>query len=189
MHSFLPVMTALRLVVCVCVCVCVCVHAVHVPMTELFLSAYRKRKEKSASATMSSRFNNQRSALVLTLQPLRRTNEFDSVNKFTCHRSHCATNCLHWLNEERVFTFREKRVAVKSPLLHYLPKADSGVYSSYPPVVSYHSSGAVWESRWTSWAVRPNEPSGFQVDVKIYCTVLRHWSQLVPNMSHDIWGH
>ena len=24
------------------------------------------------------------------------------------------------------------------------------------------------------------------VDVKIYCTVLRHWSQLVPNMSNDI---
>ena len=25
-----------------------------------------------------------------------------------------------------------------------------------------HSSGAVWESRWTSWAVRPDEPSGFR---------------------------
>ena len=25
-----------------------------------------------------------------------------------------------------------------------------------------HSSGAVWESRWMSWAVRPNEPSGFR---------------------------
>ena len=25
-----------------------------------------------------------------------------------------------------------------------------------------HSSGAVWEWRWTSWAVRPNEPSGFR---------------------------
>ena len=25
-----------------------------------------------------------------------------------------------------------------------------------------HSSGAVWVSRWTSWAVRPNEPSGFR---------------------------
>ena len=25
-----------------------------------------------------------------------------------------------------------------------------------------HSSGAVWESRWSSWAVRPNEPSGFR---------------------------
>ena len=27
------------------------------------------------------------------------------------------------------------------------------------------------------------------VDVKIYCTVVRHWSQLVPNMSSDIRGH
>ena len=27
------------------------------------------------------------------------------------------------------------------------------------------------------------------VDVKNYWTVLRHWSQLVPNMSADIWGH
>ena len=25
-----------------------------------------------------------------------------------------------------------------------------------------HSSGAVWESRWPSWAVRPNKPSGFR---------------------------
>ena len=24
------------------------------------------------------------------------------------------------------------------------------------------------------------------VDVKLYCTMLRHWSQLVPNMSADI---
>ena len=27
------------------------------------------------------------------------------------------------------------------------------------------------------------------VEVKNYWTVLRHWSQLVPNMSTDIWGH
>ena len=27
------------------------------------------------------------------------------------------------------------------------------------------------------------------VDIKNYWTVLRHWSQLVPNMSTDIWGH
>ena len=26
----------------------------------------------------------------------------------------------------------------------------------------FHSSGAVWELRWPSWAVRPNEPSGFR---------------------------
>ena len=27
------------------------------------------------------------------------------------------------------------------------------------------------------------------MDVKNYWTVLRHWSQPVPNMSTDIWGH
>ena len=27
------------------------------------------------------------------------------------------------------------------------------------------------------------------VDVKIYWTMLRHWSQLFPNMSTDTWGH
>ena len=27
------------------------------------------------------------------------------------------------------------------------------------------------------------------VDIKLYWTVLRHWSQLVPNMSTDIRGH
>ena len=27
------------------------------------------------------------------------------------------------------------------------------------------------------------------VDVKLYWTMLQHWSQLVPNMSTDIWGH
>ena len=55
-------------------------------------------------------------------------------------------------------------------------------------VVWLHSSGTVWESRWLSWAVCPNKPS-VSVDVKNYWTVLRHWSQLIPNMSTDIWGH
>ena len=27
------------------------------------------------------------------------------------------------------------------------------------------------------------------MDVKNYWTMLRHWSQLVPNMTTDIWGH
>ena len=30
-----------------------------------------------------------------------------------------------------------------------------------------HSSGAVWESRWPSWAVRPNEPSGFSIGLSL----------------------
>ena len=40
---------------------------------------------------------------------------------------------------------------------------------------SGHSSGAVWESRWPSWAVRPNEPSGFRGRKAI----LNHASALV----------
>ena len=46
----------------------------------------------------------------------------------------------------------------------------------------HHSSGAVWES-----SGRPGlsvlTSLLASVDVKIYWTVLRHWSQLVPNMS------
>ena len=38
-----------------------------------------------------------------------------------------------------------------------------------------HSSGAVWESRWSSWAVCPNEPSGFRGRKAI----LNHASALV----------
>ena len=38
-----------------------------------------------------------------------------------------------------------------------------------------HSSGAVLESRWPSWAVRPNEPSGFRGRKAI----LNHASALV----------
>ena len=38
-----------------------------------------------------------------------------------------------------------------------------------------HSSGAVWESRWPSWAVRPNEPSGFRGRKEL----LNHTSALV----------
>ena len=40
---------------------------------------------------------------------------------------------------------------------------------------SFHSSGAVWESRWPSWAVRLNEPSGFRGRKAI----LNHASALV----------
>ena len=41
--------------------------------------------------------------------------------------------------------------------------------------LSSHSSGAVWESRWPSWAVRPNEPYGFRGRK----TILNHASALV----------
>ena len=36
------------------------------------------------------------------------------------------------------------------------------VFKTRTRLDTVHSSGAVWESRWTPWAVRPNEPSGFR---------------------------
>ena len=54
--------------------------------------------------------------------------------------------------------------------------------------IEVHSSGAVWESRWPSSAVRPNEPSGFRGRKAI----LNHASALVSACqptSEDIKQH
>ena len=60
------------------------------------------------------------------------------------------------------------------------------LYTVYLKLIEgHHSSGAVWESKWPSWAVRPNEPSGFRGRKAI----LNHASAFVPNMSTDIRGH
>ena len=53
-----------------------------------------------------------------------------------------------------------------------------------------HSSGAVWESRWPSWAVCPNEPSGFRGRKEL----LNHASALVTTcpvwyVNWHLWGH
>ena len=53
----------------------------------------------------------------------------------------------------------------------------------------FHSSGAVRPSRGGRPGLSVLTSLLVSVDVKIYWTVLRHWSQLGPNMSTDIWGH
>ena len=49
----------------------------------------------------------------------------------------------------------------------------------------FHSSGAVWESRWPSWAVRPNEPSGFLGRKEL----LNHASALVTTCPSYVNWH
>ena len=74
------------------------------------------------------------------------------------------------------------------PLNHHViftsfTSVNQSVHSHYKSITSFciaQSSGATWESRWPSWAPRPNEPYGF-------CG--RREAQLVPNMSADIRGH
>ena len=47
---------------------------------------------------------------------------------------------------------------------------------------SVQSSGAVWKSRWPSWAPVPNKPM-VSVDIKQHWTMLTHWSQFAPKMT------
>ena len=58
----------------------------------------------------------------------------------------------------------------------------------FPPRCIFQSSGAVWKSRWPS-VLTVLMSLTVSVDVKQHWTVLRHWSQFVPNMSTDIRRH
>ena len=59
------------------------------------------------------------------------------------------------------------------------------VDSAKPCYITDHSSGAVWESRWPPWAVRPNEPSGFHG-----CkAILNHASALVSACPEYVNRH
>ena len=53
---------------------------------------------------------------------------------------------------------------------------------------SLQSSGAVWKSRWPSWAFRPNEPYGF-CGRKATLNRVSALVKFVPNMSTDVRGH
>ena len=62
---------------------------------------------------------------------------------------------------------------------------DRGVTSTVLFLRTEHRGGRRNQCQQHCWAVRPNEPSGFR-GRKAILTMLRHWSQLVPNMSTDI---
>ena len=49
-----------------------------------------------------------------------------------------------------------------TPCQHHSIVSGSGHKNNNCHAHTNHSSGAVWESRWPSWAVRPNKPSGFR---------------------------
>ena len=70
-------------------------------------------------------------------------------------RSHKANSCY---SQTIKFLYSVFRIPCQSTEDYENTKTTSHVSPSY----QVHSSGAVWESRWTSWAVRPNEPSGFR---------------------------
>ena len=75
-------------------------------------------------------------------------------------------NCFILLSTSSTFSRLCRGVSLKPTRFH---TATDIVNVCVPHQLSFttdvpsftHSSGAVWESRWPSWAVRPNEPSGF----------------------------
>ena len=73
---------------------------------------------------------------------------------------------------------------LKSPLLR------TKVWPTF--TLSIHSSGTVWESRWPSWAVRRNEPSGFRGRKELFepCFDIGHNLSLICQLtSEDIKQH
>ena len=86
------------------------------------------------------------------IQPLQKIQNFAARLVLLAPRHHHSTPLLeklHWLPIS-------ERIKFKVACMCF-----SAINGSGPAYLS-HSSGAVWESRWTSWAVRPNEPSGFR---------------------------
>ena len=76
---------------------------------------------------------------------------------WSSHQWFCCCCCLL----SSVFTFVTMLDDFSLQLDFNVQRLESRINCALP-IPSIHSSGAVWESRWTSWAVRPNEPSGFR---------------------------
>ena len=84
-------------------------------------------------------------------------------SKATGKRNHLEHFCYCHCSGRAVQASWSYGPRVPPPLLSSptLPASDWPVPRGGIKDTSVHSSGAVWESRWPSWAVRPNEPSGF----------------------------
>ena len=90
-----------------------------------------------------------------------------------CHSQLPSMGCPNTVAKETRATLAETYTSSPTPATVYLAAGRTVKSSHAQP--QCHSSGAVWESRWPSWAVRPNEPSGFRGRKAI----LNHASALV----------
>ena len=82
-------------------------------------------------------------------------------------------------------------IGLSLSLIFQLTSEDIKRHNSSSNIPS-ESSGAVWKSRWPSWAFHPNDSKMslmVSVDIKQHWAMLKCWSQFVPNISTDIKGH
>ena len=66
--------------------------------------------------------------------------------------------CVFSNNKKEPFCNEKEHQATPSHRNNCLNNTKSAIHYHQ----EHHSSGAAWESRWSSWAVRSNEPSGFR---------------------------
>ena len=83
----------------------------------------------------------------------------------------CLENKVWWVSKAAVILKVHESNPNQGGWAKIQSRANTTVYNQK----FFHSSGAVWESRWPSWAVRSNEPSGFR-GRKV---ILNHASALV----------
>ena len=86
-----------------------------------------------------------------------------------------------------VFNVQSKTPAQTNTCVHplHMDSKWTPVFNSVSRTPAHHSSGAVWESRWPSWAVCLNEPSGFHGRKEL----LNHASALVSACPYYVNWH
>ena len=83
------------------------------------------------------------------------------TNWFVCVRSFCQ-KCRWQVTAKHAYTLRIEPCFGIGHNLSLICQMTSEDIKHQLNKGKCHSSGAVWESRWASWDVRPKEPSGFR---------------------------
>ena len=114
--------------------------------------------------------------------PVRRS--FNTAAASACHHSGQKRQelvLLRWVTLYSVYMY----AWLPHPFIYWQPLIQVENESSK----YHHIVQELWESRGGRPELSVLTSLLVSMDVKNYWTVLRHWSQLVPNMSTDIWGH
>ena len=86
------------------------------------------------------------------------------INQLRQHESHAAINKIqsptHHANVIQTHGKFKTMLFVRTKHAYF--GDNNPLYQATKWYLKNQSSGAVWELRWTSWAVCPNEPSGFR---------------------------
>ena len=148
-----------------CVCVCVCVH-VWKPNTVVNQTAGKCDKSKHSTCppwpeAIRGRGTHLQGPLIFVCWVCTHIKSLSwhclLESRFTCFKPF--SGMVIYLSHD--FIILDPRPFETKSLQANVSTVYSGTPGKGPPCRKATRSGAVWESRWMSWAVCPNEPSGF----------------------------